>query len=279
MSDTGVTTGGAAGQLGAGAGTGNGTATPPTFGADLTGDDKTWFDAKGFKTMPDVARSYRELEKLIGVKDTLLQVPVSDKPEEWAGVYDRLGRPKDPTGYKIDLPEGADRTFADTAAKWFHEAGLSERQAAPLVKQWNAHVEAQTKAAEAAQAEQLAREGEALKASWGAKFDENLTSARKAANALGMTAEQVESLEKSSGFAQTMQFFARLHGDYGIGKEGGLIGVKSGGSTAGSVQEAQAEITKLMTDGDFQKKIADGDKLALERWSTLHRRAYPAQAA
>ena len=83
--------------------------------------------------------SYRALEKMLGSEK--LPLPRNDQDRHgYERVYKALGRPDSPDGYGIVQDGSADPAFANEAARWFHEAGLSTRQGQPLAEQFNEHV-------------------------------------------------------------------------------------------------------------------------------------------
>jgi hypothetical protein len=68
--------------------------------------NRDWLKAKGFKTVDDLAKSYREAEHAIrnGGK---FNVPGDDaKPEEVAAYHKAIGVPEKAEDYTITLPEG-----------------------------------------------------------------------------------------------------------------------------------------------------------------------------
>jgi hypothetical protein len=94
---------------------------------DLRGE-KVWEDVKDF---PTLAKRFVDNHKYnVGA---LKLPPANARPEAWAEVYNKLGRPESPEGYEITpppLPEGV--TFDETEAKGFyqhaHTLGLTTRQ-------------------------------------------------------------------------------------------------------------------------------------------------------
>lgn len=95
---------------------------------------------KDLKDVPALATKAYHQAKLIGRDPaTMLVLPGADaKPEEWAPIYDRLGRPVSPDKYVLadpdKLPEGLTinpEHKTGFAAK-AHELGLSQKQAETL---------------------------------------------------------------------------------------------------------------------------------------------------
>ena len=95
---------------------------------------------KGWKAPEDAITSYANLEKLLGADKAGRGVvlPKDDAgADEWGQFWNRLGRPEAADQYNIPLPDGDDGGFAKQAATWFHEAGLTQRQAEGLAGKWN----------------------------------------------------------------------------------------------------------------------------------------------
>jgi hypothetical protein len=139
---------GASGQPPA-AGSGDGAAAFDWSKQGLDNDAMALVNDRQWKGIPDVLSSYRNLEKLTGVPpERILKLPGANDPvESWGAVYDRLGRPKAATDYKIPLPEGDTGEFAKVIAPIFHEAGLSQGQVQQIAEKHNAFIAEQTKQA------------------------------------------------------------------------------------------------------------------------------------
>lgn len=191
---------------------------------------------------------------------------------------DRLGRPKDPTGYELTklVPAGQDTKFAETAAGEFHKLGLTARQAQELTKWWNGHVEGATTAPAAENKAKYDAEVSTLKAEWGQNFEANTHLVDKAAEAFSMKPEQVEALKNAMGPAGAMKF---LHG---IGQKMGVSDTFISGdgrqtTFAGGMtpDQAAARIAELRKDNGFIAKYTGGDAEAKRTMDNLHRMAYP----
>lgn len=245
--------------------------------AGLDTDTLTYVQAKGFKDIPSVVSSYRNFEKLQGVpQDRLLKLPGADaKPEEWAPVFDKLGRPADPSKYElakfdIGLDEKATEQFVGFLRNTFHGLGISNKQAAGFTQKWSEFVTAQVREQNAA-AEQkaVAEEGE-LKNEWGAQFDKNVNMAGQGVQALGLDTETLDAIENAIGYGRTMKLMHAIGSKMGeAGYAGGDIPAGGGGKAA-----AIAEIASLRNDIEFGKKIAAGDAEAKAKWDRLHLAAY-----
>jgi hypothetical protein len=232
---------------------------------------------KGWTEPAQVLDGYRNLEKLLGADraNNSVILPKPDAtPEELAKFYDRLGRPTDAEGYKIELPAGADPEFAKTASQWFHELGLSEKQGKALAGKWSEHVgTAQTAQSQAAQARFVA-DDTALKAEWGGAYVQNLSQSQAAVRALGVTSEQIDAMSTSMGHKATMEFFQKIGSRMG---ESSFVSGDKGQSFSGAMTpgQAKAEIQTLRSDKAFTAKLLSKDAEATTRWTQLHQYAFP----
>lgn len=289
--DAGAAGGGGAGTGGAPAGAGTGDGGAPAAGAPVAWhtngfDQETqgWIQNRGLdklpmdKALPEVIKGFRGAEKLIGApSDRVLKLPGdNDAPEAWNQVYDRLGRPTDAKGYEIPVPEGQDKTFAESMRPVFHELGLSAKQAKGLAEKWNA-------AAAAHQAEQVKQyeqratvEAEGLKKEWGAAHDKEMQKAKGAAKAFGMTGEVIDALESVMGYAGVMKFLAKAGS--ALGEDKFHAGGNGSGGFGGGVMtpaQAQAAIAAKKQDAEFVKRYTQGGTAEKQEVARLHAMAYP----
>lgn len=243
----------------------------------LDTDTLGYVQTKGFKDPAAVLGSYRNLEKLHGVPaEQLLKLPGADaKPEDWAGVYDKLGRPKTADMYDIPLPEGDTGEFAKIARDWFHESGLSVKQAKGVVEKWNAHVATTMKAQADATALAQTKAQSDLKAEWGDKFDANATLVDKAAEAFGMKKPEFDALKQAMGPAGAMKFLHNIAVKMGVDDTITTGGGKPAGFGRMSPEQAQAQILAKRNDLAFGKRFASGDADARREMNELHAAAYP----
>jgi hypothetical protein len=248
----------------------------------LDTDSMALVNDRQWKGVPDVLTSYRNLEKLIGVPpERVIKLPGDKDPaESWGAVYDRLGRPKAATDYKIPLPEGDTGEFAKAIAPIFHEAGLSQAQVQKIAEKHNALMVEQTKkATEAAKATQE-RELVELKAEWGADYDKHNDTVDKAAAAFGMTKEHAAALKQAMGPKAAMKFLHAIgskiavEGQFVAGDKGG-----GGGFETMNPQMAEAKIKANMKDRSFMERFNSADPVvrgeARQEMDRLHQQAYP----
>ena len=266
-------------------GAGDGTAATGAFDWGKQGldtDAMALVNDRQWKGVPDVLTSYRNLEKLIGVPpERVIKLPGDKDPaESWGAVYDRLGRPKAATDYKIPLPEGDTGEFAKAIAPIFHEAGLSQAQVQKIAEKHNALMVEQTKkATEAAKATQE-RELVELKAEWGADYDKHNDTVDRAAAAFGMTKEHAAALKQAMGPKAAMKFLHAIgskiavEGQFVAGDKGG-----GGGFETMNPQMAEAKIKANTKDRSFMERFNSADPVvrgeARKEMDRLHQQAYP----
>lgn len=244
---------------------------------------KGWVENKGFhkKDIGEMAKSYRNLEKLMGADKAgrTVEIPTNmDDATARDSFFNRLGRPESADKYELVLPQGSDKDFEGWARGTFHKLGLTSAQAKALSEEWNGYIgkaaETHTEAYQAA----VAADGAALKKEWGAAFDNRIKLAKNAAREFGLDAPTIDKLEEAMGFGKLMKFFA------GIGEKIGEDKFVAGDSSSSSFGvmtpgQAMAKITDMNNDKEFMGRYLSGDKAAVERMESLHKMAYPSKVA
>jgi hypothetical protein len=129
-----------------------------------------------FKDVGALANSYIELQRMMGSRDKLPNA--ESKDEEWSTHYEKLGRPKDTSGYKFpDIPKeyAVSDDFKGALTGLAHQMGLNQRQFDNMVS-WGM---SQSKAIGDRQAEVTAGLMKGLKDKWGFAADANMERAHK----------------------------------------------------------------------------------------------------
>lgn len=242
-------------------------------------DDLTvgYVQNKGWTDPKQVLDGYRNLEKLLGADraNNAVIIPKSDaKPEEWNAVFDRLGRPTGPDGYKVALPEGGDPKVHEASMAKFHELGLTKTQGEALATWYNDLVVQNQTATQAERTAQFQREDAAVREEWGQAYTQNLAQAQVAARGLGLDPKTIDQISDALGHKATLNLLQK------IGSRMGEDNFVSGDGQAGfgnamTPAQAQAEIRTLMSDRDFTAKYLKGDSGAKARMVQLHSFAYP----
>lgn len=232
---------------------------------------------KGWTEPAQVLDGYRNLEKLLGADkaNNAVIIPKADAdPKEWAAVYDRLGRPTGPDGYKVDLPQGGDKAVQDASLAKFHELGLTKNQGEALANWYNGLVQQSVQASESQKQVAFQQEDMALKSEWGGAYTQNLAQAQAGARGLNLDAATIDKLSDALGHKATMSLLQKV----GAGmREDSLVtsDSMSGFSNALTPGQAKAQIQTLMQDRDFTTKYMSGNADARARMEALHRYAYP----
>ena len=249
----------------------------------LTGADELtlgYTANKGWKDPSEVVRSYQNLEKLMGADKAgnAIVVPKADAdPKEWGAVYDRLGRPANPDGYKVSVPEGGDAEFQKGMLTVAHEAGLSQAQAEKLFGTFNERALAAMAQQQQAKVAQFQQDEQSIRTEWGAAYTQNLAQAQAAARFLGIDAATIDKISDSLGHKGTMQLLQKI-GSRSVESEfvdGGAD--KPGFSSVMSPAQAKSEIKSLAEDKNFRAKLIAKDADALRKWDQLHQWAHPEQ--
>ena len=246
----------------------------------LEGADPTlvgYVQNKGWSEPKQVLDSYVNLEKLLGADragNTVVMPKVDALPQELDAFYNRLGRPSDPAGYKIPVPEGVPPDFANAAAAKMHELGLTQKAGETLGSWWNE----QAKAAQAAQQTELAAKVQAddaaLKKDWGAAFDQNRVIAQNAARALGVDAATIEKMQEVMGLKATMEHFHKIGSK--MGEPEFVSGeTRENFGAALTPGQAQAKINELKGDKNFVARYVNHDAAAVAEMARLHAFAFP----
>lgn len=265
-------------------------------GAAAAGAETTWASglapeaqqlakAKGWKDVGAVMTSYAELEKLVGADKIAL--PGKDaKPEDFAAIYDKLGRPESADKYDLGdfkVPEAWDQDGVKAMLAGMHEDGLNSRQVQGVMKRYGAFIDG----AEKARAENGEKVAQASKAAlvkeWGGEFAANMDFANIAAKQfLGEDLDTVRNLRLADGSvlgdnAAYVRAFARV--GKAIAEPSTLAGLGSTTGFASTPGAAKAELDKLNADESFQKALRDAahpeHDAAVRRRTRLYAAAFP----
>lgn len=200
-----------------------------------------------FKDAKSLAKSYLELQKVIG-KDKVVLPTEKSSPEEWREFYRKIGTPEGIDGYQVednDLPDEAKISDEGLAAfkEKALELGLTPKQFGELYNlqtellrnSFNQHKES---------FEKMKSDSETgLRKEWGKAYDVKIDNAQKVINHFfkGKDINQAfEVLANDKGFIKAMAEIGESMGE----------SVASGGSARMTLtpEEAQNEINQLVAD-------------------------------
>lgn len=244
--------------------------------AGLEPDNLGYVENLQFKGPNDVVKSYRELQKITGDMNSIIRLPKEQTPEAMKDVWGKLGRPETAEGYKLPIPQGDDGAFAKTASTWFHEVGLTSKQAEALATKWNEHQTGVMTAQAEAQKAQHKAELTALQNEQGAAWPQFTLTVDRAAEAFGMSQETLAGLKATMGPAAAMKLLHTIGSKLGTDDKF-VSGDTPNGNSFNALTPAAAKerIAALKRDAEWVKKYQSGGIEQRNEMDRLHRMAYP----
>lgn len=252
-------------------------ATPWTAGleADLLGVAQTrgWYDKPADQVAREILKSYREAEKHIGVPpDQILRMPKQGDTEAEAAFWQRLGVPKDATGYDFSGVKFSDGTelddgFVQTISKVAAEAHIPAEAAKRVVDGLVKYMENADSAGTADTTAQVQQEQAALTKEWGPNLEANRFIAKQAALAAGVTEAEFDALSKTPGGAKMLQVF-RFFGSK-MGEDKFITSAGGPGNGIMTYSQAVARVNELKADEAFRERYFKGDTAANREMSSL----------
>lgn len=237
--------------------------------ASLPDEYKTDPAIKDFKTVPDLIKSYKHAQTLVGV-DKIPKPKADWKAEQWQAFHASIGVPDSFDKYpdstvKVDGVEIDPESIVE-AKKMFHQLGVLPSAAQKILDYRMGMLQREKQAEKAQQDTAVA----SLKAEWKDQFDLNIQTATAVIKQHG-DPELAGYLEKS-GLGNNVALIKLLH------KFGTMTAedVSKGGGTAAFLTGAEAaknEINTLQRDDAFMKALNNsghpGHKAAVEKWHSL----------
>jgi hypothetical protein len=265
--------------------------------------DKPWYETalpegpartlaanKKYANPAVMATSYAELERINASRDDSKMVRIPDEnatPQDWDAVYTKLGRLKDPAGYKdaVKWGDNADPQMVEFASNMAFKLGLSPKAVeSTMLTEWNSFVAKANAQAQQKSEQEATTALAAIKTEWKGDFDANQARGQQVLKALdkaGFSDADLASVEKAIGIPAVVKLLAtigKLSGEGSLSNVGGSGGGSGDPSTL-SPEQAKGEIAKLATDDAFQKvymnKQDPGQKDAAERMRKLYEKAGP----
>lgn len=241
-----------------------------------------WLENRGLTKLdekaaiPELVKGFRNAEKYIGTPaERLVRVPDWDKADktELDQVYAKLGRPNDPKEYNLQVPEGQSRDFAEWAQGIFHEAGLSNRQAASITSKWNEYVQGMVDGEQGSKQQALKDQEASLRNEWGSAYDKYDAVAANAIESLGLKDNQLAALRESLGFDGAMKMLANI-GEK-MGEASYHTGESRGGNGPMTPAQAVSKLAQLQGDKEWTAKYLAGNVEARNEMDRLMKMAYP----
>lgn len=219
----------------------------------------------------EATKAAREAQKFVGAPpDQLIRLPKDAGDEAgWNAVWNRLGKPKDAKEYDLSAVKFADGTaiddgFADMIRQTAFSQHLPKDAATAFAQSVVKFMEGADAAEIAETTAKLNAEKAELAKNWGPNADLNKLTAMQGAKRLGVTPEAVAALEKTIGYAQTMEMFRKV----GAGTSEDTF-VEGKGTTPTTVASAQARLAELQSDKAWVDRLFKGDAAARREHDNL----------
>lgn len=222
-----------------------------------------------FKTVEDMAKSYLNMEKLVG-KKTIGMPDENSSEEEWSKLYDRLGRPGAADKYEVKRAEGLPPELIDEEGmKSFlgaaYKAGLNQKQVSALVGEFDRQL---LEGAKRSAAAEEARKGEAvseLRKLWGSDLQEKVERAQQTLNILDP--QETIDREKLRNNVQVIQLLSSFS-DKVLGD------TLPKGTDGGPISDIEDRLAVLMSSPAFANEMAlDHDKIMTEYKMLMQKRS------
>jgi hypothetical protein len=269
---------------GEGGGGGGGTPTPADWRPLVPETMRSEKMLESIKDVPSLVKGYMEAQRMVGA-DKIVKPNEKWTDTDWGQFFNTVGRPPTPDKYTFK-PE-ADETYKSlnldaakvTATKAaLHSAGLTDKQAASVMKYYLDTVAADSQKYQETQAKNQAETLAALNKEYGDATKVKIDIAKSVVQKFG--GQQMVDMLEQTGLGNNVQFikmFAQIGeamlDDKALGGGNNLI------LTIDSA--AKKEIDNLKGDKEFINQLSDrqnpGHKAALKKWEDLHKIAYPGQ--
>ncbi len=232
--------------------------------------NRGWHTKTAEEAIAEAIKAYQNVAKLVGAPpDEMVRVPKDTGAPEWAALHARLGKPADASGYSFG--EGVEEKFAATMREAAFNANLPAEAAARMVKAVQDFRAAEAKAAASDAGFQAEEERRLLEANWGSRMETNKDLASRTAQALGVSPDAIAALEKTVGYAKTMETFLKLA--VARGEARFITGDSPAMDGVMSAEQASLRKAELMNDPAWVKSYLSGDATKLREMTDLIRRA------
>ena len=226
-----------------------------------------------FTSVDNLAKSYvNAVKKIGGNPDHLVQLP--QECESRDNFYNKIGRPETPEGYDF----GEDGGKLDFYRNATHQLGLTQDQAANMLRLYATVEEQNQKAAQQQNADFAVDSQINLKREWGTNYDSKIDYAQRAF--AQFSSKEFSQLMDETGLGnhpELLKAFSKIGESMGDDQ----LVVGTGRAGAISPQQAKEEIESLYRDKEFSKSYLDktdpNHGAASTKMDGLFRTAYPAR--
>tara|TARA_R100001082_G_scaffold111005_2_gene92835 strand:- start:130 stop:972 length:843 start_codon:yes stop_codon:yes gene_type:complete len=252
------------------------------LGSGSVGENRDWRDTlpeelrndptlQNYKDVESLAKTVVHQQKMIGNR-----IPIPKTEEEKAELYNKLGRPEEPSKYEVSVPEDYQQYFREESMNEFrnvaHKIGLNNEQVKALMDFQVNEINQQSQGYESSMAMQREEAEQNLKQEWGYDYDKNVQAALRAVSVYGD--EQVQELLNTElgNNPALIKMFARL------GKEvtEDMAQNTQNNTLSVSPLDAKQEIANIMNNPKhpyFDSRHRE-HKEAIEKMRQLHEKAF-----
>jgi hypothetical protein len=228
----------------------------------------------------EAVRFHREAEKFIGAPaNEMVRLPKDANAPEWAGVWEKLGKPKEAKDYDFSSVKFANDKPLDQASIDFlrqvaFETNLSKEAAVRLASTIIKAGDRENAAKAAVATDKFNTEKAELKKNWGNNEAVHALVAKDAMKQLGFTAEQTESFFATGriegGFAAMAEKLRTIGTKIG---EPSTLHLSGGGAGGGplTVDQAKDELKSLLADQQWKERYLKGGVEETRRMHTLNK--------
>lgn len=214
-----------------------------------------------FKGVDDLAKSYKNLEKMVGAdKNSVFKIPEDGDLSE---VYNRLGRPESPDSYKSEalsdekFSELIDGEKIEALKKVAHESGVTNEAFDKILGFYKDDVLSQIESSEKEFQQTMEQNADQIKKDLGEAYEERLGQIHQLQDKygdddLGQLVESNPHVFQSPAFVRFMAQIAPQFNEDGATKT-----ADSGSSGRMTPAEAEMAIAKLEGRDDFMKIMRD----------------------
>lgn len=218
-------------------------------------------------------KAHRNAEKMLGApSDQMLRLPKDPNDAAWGGIWERLGRPSKEDAYdfkEVKAPDGTDldSDFLETLRAAAFAANMPQDKAVDFARRMTAFAAKKDEAERAERSAVLKAADEALRKSWGPKYDANLFIARQAAARFGIKPEVIKTLEDGTDKATVLEMFRQI--GMATGEARYIENGSQGGGGVMTAEGARAKLAELKSDKEWGRKLLAGDAAVTREFNAL----------
>ena len=239
---------------------------------NVSDDFKSLVENKGWKSVDDMAKSYQNLESVMG--NPLVAPSADATQEDWNKFYERLGRPTDPSNYNMGIDDERAQNLTPEVKESLnqnierfknvaHKNGLTTQQAESVFSEIfdEDYQNEVSKIQEKQQA--VEQEKYDLQKEWGPAYEERLDTAKRAAKVVGGEdfSEALDTLEGQVGYKKVVELMYNVGSK--MSENGTALGLGETGESAQTTNQAQARLAQLNTDPVWLNPSKDPQKHAI----------------